>query len=421
MSGSAHTEDFLNFDEAVEFLRTTPSTLYKWLQADKIPAHKLGRQWRFVRRELEAHLAGHSGGQSGGQNWGSAAGPGTLSSTATRARLHQEILKFASFLSNRRSALSQPLSPSKEEKMEFEASRLAESLIWDAFDQQSPLIHISPRAGRYEISYRSNSGLEQLTLISEDLFHALDHSWRSNSQSIHREDSRRLLLLRENQVRENPERSFEEVVQVRYEKLQTANGPRLLLRLWSAEKVAPSLEKAVQSEATRQTFLKWLSRSHGMLVIAGGPASGKTTTTLSMLRHLQEQRLAVFSIEDVAEILIDGVQHVEMAQRSDEALREAFERVYASDPDVVALGMGELGELETPALQSALRAAKSGHLVILHLDAKSHEDVSDRMLRALGRDYEDHLIGISIQRLEPTGRGSEMRATYQLKEYSKLA
>jgi len=75
MSGSAHTEDFLNFDEAVEFLRTTPSTLYKWLQADKIPAHKLGRQWRFVRRELEAHLAGHSGGQSGGQNWGSAAGP----------------------------------------------------------------------------------------------------------------------------------------------------------------------------------------------------------------------------------------------------------------------------------------------------------------------------------------------------------
>jgi type II secretory ATPase GspE/PulE/Tfp pilus assembly ATPase PilB-like protein len=167
--------------------------------------------------------------------------------------------------------------------------------------------------------------------------------------------------------------------------------------------------------------LKWLNRSHGMLVIAGGPASGKTTTALSILRHLQEQRLAVFSIEDVAEILIDGVQHIEMAQRSDQALREAFERVYASDPDVVALGMGELGELETPALQSALRAAKSGHLVILHLDAKSHEDVSDRMLRALGRDYEDHLIGISIQRLEPTGRGSEMRATYQLKEYPKPA
>lgn len=410
MSGSTRTEDFLNFDEAVEFLRTTPSTLYKWLQADKIPAHKLGRQWRFVRRELEAHLSGHSSGPTFGL------GVGTLSSTATRARLHQEILKFASFLSSRRSTLSQPLASSKEEKMEFEASRLAENLIWDAVDQQSPLIHISPRAGRYEVSYRSSSGLEQLTLISEDLFLALDESWKSNSQSIHREDSRRLHLLRENQ-----QRNSEEVVQVRYEKLQTANGPRLLLRIWSAEKVAPSLERAVQDEATRQSFLKWLSRTHGMIVIAGGPASGKTTTALSVLRHLQEQRLAVFSIEDVAEILIDGVQHVEMAHRSDEALREAFERVYASDPDVVALGMGELGELETPALQSALRAAKSGHLVILHLDAKSHEDVSDRMLRALGRDYEDHLIGISIQRLEPTGRGAERRATYQLKEFAKIS
>lgn len=298
--------------------------------------------------------------------------------------------------------------------MEFEVSQLAESLIWDAVDHQCSLIHITPRAGRYEVSYRSSQGLEQLTPLTEELFLALDQFWKTHSQPIHREESRRLHLLRENH-----EHNHQDVVQVRYEKLQTANGPRLLLRLWSAEKVAPQLEKAIQDESSRRTFQNWLKQSHGMIVIAGGPASGKTTTTLSLLRYLQEQKLAVFSIEDLAEILIDGVQHVELARRNSEAFSDAFERVYASDPDVIAMGMGELGELEPQALQAALRAAKSGHLVILHLDAKDHDDVSERLLRATGRDFEDHLIGISIQQLEPTGRGDERRARYHTQNFSK--
>ena len=50
--------EYLDFDEAVSFLKTTPSTLYKWLQAGKIPGHKLGRQWRFLKEELEIHVSG---------------------------------------------------------------------------------------------------------------------------------------------------------------------------------------------------------------------------------------------------------------------------------------------------------------------------------------------------------------------------
>ena len=387
-------EEFLNFDEAVELLRTTPSTLYKWLQADKIPAHKLGRQWRFVRRELEAHMSEPS------------------PNAALRARRNQEITKLAEFLSNRRSKNLGGAKPSiekREEKVQFEVSQLAERLIWDAVDHQRELIHITPRAGRYELNHRTRTGLEQVTELSEDLFTALDDYWREHSLPHHREDSRRVDLFRE-----NPTRNSQEVVQVRYEKLQTAHGPRILLRLWSVDRVAPQLDQAVKDESARSTFLKWFERGYGIIVIAGGTRSGKTTTTLSVLRHLQEQNLAVFSIEDVAEILIDGVQHVELARRSADAFNETFERVYASDPDVIAMGMGELGELEPQAFQAALRAAKSGHLVVLHLAATSHDEVAARMRQALGSGFEDHLLGISIQVIDESAK----RARYVLQEFA---
>ena len=53
-----NNSEYLDFDGAVQLLKTTPSTLYKWLQAGKIPGHKLGRQWRFLKDELEIHVSG---------------------------------------------------------------------------------------------------------------------------------------------------------------------------------------------------------------------------------------------------------------------------------------------------------------------------------------------------------------------------
>jgi excisionase family DNA binding protein len=50
------SKSYLDFDEAVVLLKTTPSTLYKWLQNGKVPGHKLGRQWRFLRDELEGFM-----------------------------------------------------------------------------------------------------------------------------------------------------------------------------------------------------------------------------------------------------------------------------------------------------------------------------------------------------------------------------
>ena len=48
--------DYLTFDEAAEYLNTPRSTLYRWLREGKAPGHKLGRQWRFLRSDLERFI-----------------------------------------------------------------------------------------------------------------------------------------------------------------------------------------------------------------------------------------------------------------------------------------------------------------------------------------------------------------------------
>ena len=50
--------DYMTLDEAVEFLSTPRSTMYRWLREGKVPGHKLGRQWRFLRTELEDFRSG---------------------------------------------------------------------------------------------------------------------------------------------------------------------------------------------------------------------------------------------------------------------------------------------------------------------------------------------------------------------------
>ncbi|MEI7435774.1 MAG: acetyl-coenzyme A synthetase N-terminal domain-containing protein, partial [bacterium] len=46
----------MTLDEAVAFLKTPKSTLYKMLVTGTIPAKKVGRQWRFNRADLEQWL-----------------------------------------------------------------------------------------------------------------------------------------------------------------------------------------------------------------------------------------------------------------------------------------------------------------------------------------------------------------------------
>ena len=51
--GPAPASDILTIEEVAAYLRLTPQTIYKWAQEKRIPAVKLGKEWRFRRSILD--------------------------------------------------------------------------------------------------------------------------------------------------------------------------------------------------------------------------------------------------------------------------------------------------------------------------------------------------------------------------------
>jgi len=45
--------EILTIDEVAEYLRLTSQTIYKWAQEKRIPAVKLGKEWRFRRSVID--------------------------------------------------------------------------------------------------------------------------------------------------------------------------------------------------------------------------------------------------------------------------------------------------------------------------------------------------------------------------------
>ena len=46
-------DELLTVAETCRYLKITPRTLYRYLKGGTIPAFKLGKEWRFVRSDLE--------------------------------------------------------------------------------------------------------------------------------------------------------------------------------------------------------------------------------------------------------------------------------------------------------------------------------------------------------------------------------
>lgn len=55
-SAKISSEALLTTKDACKFLRISPRTLYRYIREYNLPAFKLGREWRFVKSELDRWL-----------------------------------------------------------------------------------------------------------------------------------------------------------------------------------------------------------------------------------------------------------------------------------------------------------------------------------------------------------------------------
>ncbi len=76
-------ETFLTTEEVLEYLQVNLRTVYRLIKAGKIPAVRVGRQWRFRKRDIDAWLDSQRPRSGGGRP--AAAAPQPAAAPRTRA------------------------------------------------------------------------------------------------------------------------------------------------------------------------------------------------------------------------------------------------------------------------------------------------------------------------------------------------
>jgi excisionase family DNA binding protein len=52
-------DEIMTLEEVAKYLKLKPQTIYTWAQEGKIPAAKLGKEWRFKRSVIEKWFNNH--------------------------------------------------------------------------------------------------------------------------------------------------------------------------------------------------------------------------------------------------------------------------------------------------------------------------------------------------------------------------
>jgi twitching motility protein PilT len=121
-------------------------------------------------------------------------------------------------------------------------------------------------------------------------------------------------------------------------------------------------------------------RPRGIFLVTGPTGSGKTTTLATMINYVNESfDKHIITIEDPIEYY--HPHHKSIVNQREvgvdvPSFAEALRRVLRMDPDVILVG--ELRDLET--IESALRAAETGHLVFGTLHTTSAQGTVTRIV-----------------------------------------
>jgi len=162
-------------------------------------------------------------------------------------------------------------------------------------------------------------------------------------------------------------------------------------------------------------------RPRGMFLVTGPTGSGKTTTLACMVNYINENfDRHIITVEEPIEYYHSHKKSI-VNQREVgvdvPSFGEALRRILRMDPDVILVG--ELRDLET--IESAIRAAETGHLVFSTLHTTSAAGTITRIIDVFPVNQQEqiriqlssNLVAVLSQALCPLAAGKGRIAAYE--------
>lgn len=187
------------------------------------------------------------------------------------------------------------------------------------------------------------------------------------------------------------------LVDVRVSTLPTVHGEKAVLRILDVTAQALRLPMLGLEALAQTRLIEAISRPHGLVLITGPTGSGKTVTLYTCLEHINSPKVNIATVEDPAEILLPGINQVNVNDKLGLNFASALRSLLRQDPDI--LMVGEIRDLETADM--AVKASQTGHLVLstLHTNDAPSTLIRLRQMGIAPFNIASSISLISAQRL----------------------
>ena len=247
---------------------------------------------------------------------------------------------------------------------------LIDNIIRTGMEKRASDIHIEPLVNEIRVRYR----------IDGELFTAAKIPKEKQTQVIGR------LKAISNMHQEKQESQDGRILlyddyNIRVSSQPNVYGEKFVLRLLKKDVDIRNIFE-LGYPGTETEFKKSFNKKNSMVIIAAPTGAGKTTTLYSIVDYLNSPEINITTIEDPVEIRIDGLNQIEIGNKS--TFSGSLRTVLRQDPDIILLG--EIRDQETAEI--AIQAGQTGHYVLSTIHTIDAIEVINRLRKMGLSDYD---------------------------------
>ncbi len=169
----------------------------------------------------------------------------------------------------------------------------------------------------------------------------------------------------------------------------TLFGEKTVMRILDPSSAQLGIDALGYEPFQKELYLKYLKKPQGMILVTGPTGSGKTVSLYTGLNILNVEDTNISTAEDPAEIILPGVNQVNVNPKVGLTFASALRAFLRQDPDIVMVG--EIRDLETAEI--AIKAAQTGHLVLSTLHTN---DAPQTLTRLVDMGVKPYAIATSV-------------------------
>ena len=247
---------------------------------------------------------------------------------------------------------------------------LVDNIIKSGMEKRASDIHIEPLMNEIRVRYRIDGELFTANAIPKEKQQQLIGRLKAIS-NMHQEKQ---------EAQDGRILTYDDY-NIRVSSQPNVCGEKFVLRLLKKDDDIRNIFE-LGYPGTEEELRKSFDKRNSITIIAAPTGEGKTTTLYSVIDYLNSPEINITTIEDPVEIRIDGLNQIEIGNKT--TFSGALRTVLRQDPDIILVG--EIRDQETAEI--AIQAGQTGHYVLSTIHTIDAIEVINRMRKMGVSDYD---------------------------------